>query len=161
MITQRVNTLDEKYMLEALKLAEMARAEGEVPVGALIVKDGSVISKAYNLRETSHSAIAHAEVLAISQACEALKTWRLEGCTLYVTLEPCLMCAGAIVQARVPRVVFGALDSKGGAVESLYQALSDERLNHRCEVLPGVLAEDCGRILTEFFKERRQSKSRP
>ncbi|MBX3020251.1 MAG: tRNA adenosine(34) deaminase TadA [Bdellovibrionales bacterium] len=142
-------------MRQALALAAQAEARGEVPVGALIVHDNSVIAEAYNERETQPSALAHAELSAIRQACEKLGRWRLSGCTLYVTLEPCVMCAGALVQARVDRVVYGARDPKAGAVESLYQVLSDTRLNHRPQVDAGVLGEECGKILSDFFRRRR------
>jgi tRNA(adenine34) deaminase len=146
---------DEEYMREALRLAEMAGAQGEVPVGALVVCDGQVIASAYNLRESRPSGLAHAELLALEEACGKLARWRLTGCTLYVTLEPCLMCAGAIVNSRVDRVVYGARDAKAGAVESLYQVLADERLNHRPAVSGGILAEECGAVLSSFFKARR------
>lgn len=150
---------DVNYMRYALRLAEQAAALGEVPVGALVVCENAVITEAYNEREALPSALAHAELTALRLACEKLGRWRLSGCTLYVTLEPCVMCAGALVQARVDRVVYGARDPKAGAVESLYQVLSDTRLNHRPEVQGGVLAEECGRALSSFFEERR-SKSK-
>lgn len=139
----------------ALDLAQQAAAAGEVPVGAIVVCRGDVIAAAHNQRETLRDPTAHAEMIAITQAAEALGAWRLEGCTLYVTLEPCPMCAGGIVQARLPRVVYGAADPKAGAVESLYTLLGDGRLNHRCEVQGGVLAEECGAVLTDFFRARR------
>lgn len=143
------------FMYQALELAEQAAREKEVPVGAIIVHDNRVIAAAYNQRETLHDPTAHAEMIAITQAAESLQNWRLENCTLYVTLEPCPMCAGAILQARIPTVVFGAVDPKAGAVTSLYSLLSDTRLNHRCEVVPGILAPQCGAVLTEFFRARR------
>ena len=115
-----------------------------------------VIAAAHNQREQLHDPTAHAEIVAITQAAEALGSWRLEDCTLYVTLEPCPMCAGAIVQARLPRVVYGAADPKAGAVDSLYQLLADARLNHCCETLAGVLAEPCGEILSRFFQAKRR-----
>lgn len=142
-------------MRHALELAGRAAAAGEVPVGALVVCDGQVVAEAYNLRESMPSALAHAEILAIEQATKRLGRWRLSGCTLYVTLEPCVMCAGALVQARVDRVVYGARDPKGGAVVSLFEVLSDRRLNHRPEVLGGVLEAECASILSDFFKHRR------
>lgn len=118
-----------------------------------------MIAAAYNQREQLHDPTAHAEMIAITQAAEALQSWRLDGCALYVTLEPCPMCAGAIVQARIPLVVYGATDPKAGAVHTLYHLLDDERLNHRAQVIPGILAEPCGRILTEFFQiQRRMGK---
>lgn len=145
----------QQYMLQAIAQAEAAAAIDEVPVGAIVVHDGRVIAAAYNERERLHDPTAHAEMIAITQAAEALQSWRLERCVLYVTLEPCPMCAGAIVQARVPAVVYGASDPKAGAVESLYQLLDDGRLNHQVEVTGGVLAEPCGQLLTEFFARKR------
>lgn len=153
-----MNTDDERYMHRALELAARAAAAGEVPVGALIVHDGVVIAEAFNERESKPSALAHAELTALALACERLGRWRLSGCTLYVTLEPCVMCAGAIVQSRVDRVVYGARDPKAGAVESLYEVLTDARLNHRPRVTAGVLADACGARLTEFFRARRKAK---
>ncbi len=150
-----VSDNDFKYMQKALELAACAADAGEVPVGAVIVCENQIIAEAYNERETRPSALAHAEILALERATAHLGRWRLSGCTLYVTLEPCLMCAGAIIQARVDRVVYGAKDPKAGAVDSLYQVLRDERLNHRPEVTSGVMAEPCGRILSEFFRQRR------
>ena len=146
-------------MRRALELAAQAGNIGEVPVGALIVHKKQIISEAYNERESKPSALAHAELTAIADACAKLKRWRLTDCTLYVTLEPCVMCAGALVQARVTRVVYGARDPKAGAVESLYQVLSDTRLNHRPEVSGGILGEECGKILSDFFRERRVAKT--
>ena len=146
---------DEFYMRRALELAARAAELGEVPVGAVVVCDNQIISEAYNERELKPSALAHAELTALAAACQSLKRWRLTGCTLYVTLEPCVMCAGALVQSRVDRVVYGARDPKAGAVESLYKVLADQRLNHRPEVTAGVLGEDCGKILSEFFRRRR------
>jgi tRNA(adenine34) deaminase len=147
---------DLDYMRMALAEAQAAAAAGEVPVGAIIVCNDRVIAAAHNQRETLRDPTAHAEMIAITQAAESLGAWRLEGCTLYVTLEPCPMCAGAIVQSRVPRVVYGAIDPKAGAVESLYRLLADERLNHRPDVTGSVLAEPCGEILTSFFRSRRR-----
>jgi tRNA(adenine34) deaminase len=149
------NSQDEVFMRQALALAARAALLGEVPVGAVVVGESGVIAEAYNERETLPSALAHAELTALKVACEKLGRWRLNGCTLYVTLEPCVMCAGALVQARVDRVVYGARDPKGGAVESLYAVLSDARLNHRPVVVGGVLAAECGAILSDFFKGRR------
>jgi len=140
----------------ALRQADQALAEDEVPVGAIIVHQQTVIAAAYNQREMLRDPTAHAEMIAITQAAESLGSWRLEDCTLYVTLEPCPMCAGAIVQARIPRVVYGATDPKAGAVQSLFHLLDDYRLNHRAEVVGGVLAEPCGAILTRFFAEKRR-----
>jgi tRNA(adenine34) deaminase len=148
---------DEHFMRLALREAEAAGTEDEVPIGAVIVQAGRVIASAHNQREQLHDPTAHAEMIAITQAAGVLGDWRLEGCTLYVTLEPCPMCAGAIVLARVPRVVFGAADPKAGAAQSLYQLLGDSRLNHRAEVTPGVLAPECGAILTRFFEQKRRA----
>ena len=146
-------------MQHALQQAQAAEVAEEVPVGAIIVHQNQIIAAAHNQREQLHDPTAHAEMIAITQAAEALGDWRLENCTLYVTLEPCCMCAGAIVQARVPWVVYGASDPKGGAAESLYQLLNDDRLNHRCNVVSKVLQRPCGEILTEFFRRQRR-KSR-
>jgi tRNA(adenine34) deaminase len=152
----RRDAVHEHYMQLALEEAEQAMREEEVPIGAVIVHGERVIARAHNQREQLHDPTAHAEMIAITQAAEALQSWRLEGCTLYVTLEPCPMCAGAILQARIPTVVYGALDPKAGAVQTLYQLLTDERLNHRCLIVPSVLAEPCGQILTRFFQEQRR-----
>jgi tRNA(adenine34) deaminase len=143
------------YMHLALEEAEQALREDEVPIGAVIVREDRVIARAHNQREQLHDPTAHAEMIAITQAAEAMRSWRLNGCTLYVTLEPCPMCAGAIVQARIPVVVYGATDPKAGAVRSLYQLLEDQRLNHRCQVVSGVLAAACGEMLTRFFRQQR------
>jgi tRNA(adenine34) deaminase len=139
----------------ALGEAQQALDENEVPVGAIIVRAGEVIAAAHNQREQLRDPTAHAELIAIKQAATALKSWRLEGCTLYATLEPCPMCAGAILQARIPTVVYGAADPKAGAVQSLFLLLSDSRLNHQAEVIAGILAEPCGEMLTRFFQQQR------
>lgn len=152
---------DERYMRLALQQATAAAEADEAPVGAVIVAAGCVLAAARNEREALRDPTAHAEMIAITQAASALEKWRLENCTLYVTLEPCPMCAGAIVMARIPRVVFGALDPKGGAVRSLYRLLEDERLNHRVEVVEGVLSEPCGQVLSEFFRGKRRDRRRP
>lgn len=146
------------FMKLALQEAKRAAAVDEVPIGAVIVKDDEIISKAYNLRETLQDATAHAELLAIRKACEVLGTWRLNGCSLYVTLEPCPMCAGAIILSRVDRVVFGAKDPKGGACGSIVNLPADKRFNHRPEVVEGVMADECGEILTKFFQAKRAEK---
>lgn len=140
----------------AYQEAEAALAEDEVPVGAVIVYAGRVIASAHNQREQLRDPTAHAEMIAITQAAESMGTWRLEDCALYVTLEPCPMCAGAMVQARIPLVVYGAPDPKAGAVQSLYQLLTDPRLNHRCQVVSHVLADQCGQILSRFFQQQRR-----
>ena len=148
--------LHDHYMRMALREAEQALEEDEVPVGAVIVHEEQVIAAAHNQREQLHDPTAHAEMIAITQAAESLGDWRLEGCTLYVTLEPCIMCSGAILQARIPVVVYGATDPKAGAVGSLYKLLDDPRLNHRCQIVPGVLAPACGELLTRFFQAQRR-----
>jgi tRNA(adenine34) deaminase len=152
---------DEAFMAEALKEAEKALEAGEVPVGAVIVHQGRIIARAHNQRETLRDPTAHAEMIALTQAASALDRWRLTGCTLYVTLEPCTMCAGAMVLARLDRLVFGAEDPKAGAVGSLYNVPRDMRLNHRLEVTSGVLAAASGEILQRFFQEKRRPASGP
>jgi tRNA(adenine34) deaminase len=152
-----VTTRDHAMMTRALALAAEAAAVGEVPVGAVVVDaDGRIVGEGRNTREGDNDPLGHAEVLAIAAASRALGRWRLSGCTLYVTLEPCFMCAGALVNARVDRLVFGATDPKAGAVGSLADVCRDPRLNHRLVVDSGVLADDCGAVLKAFFKTRRQ-----
>ena len=145
---------DEGFMREAMELARKAEEIDEVPVGALIVRDGKVIARAYNTRESSKCATHHAEILAIEEACRTLGGWRLIGCTLYVTMEPCCMCAGAIINARIPRVVYGAPDLRFGAFGSLID-LAKEPLNHTPEVIGGVLGEENVEILRGYFKKKR------
>lgn len=145
----------ERWMRSALKLAQYAYQEGEVPVGAVIVHNNEIIAEGYNQRETLNDPTAHAEMIAITQASESLESWRLLDCTMYVTLEPCPMCAGAIVLARIPTVVYGTTDPKAGACHSLFQITDDPRLNHRATVLGGVLQPDCKEILQQFFAEQR------
>jgi len=149
---------DRIFMAEALEEAQKAAILGEVPIGAIIVYQDEIIARAHNLRETTQNATTHAELLAIQQACAKIGSWRLEEMTLYVTLEPCPMCAGAILQSRIPRVVYGARDIKAGCVDSLYRLLNDARFNHECEVTEGILAEECGGILTQFFRNLREQK---
>jgi tRNA(adenine34) deaminase len=149
---------DHRLMTLALAQAQAAAAEDEVPIGAIIVRGTQVLAAAHNQREQLRDPTAHAEMIAITQAATALNSWRLEDCTLYVTLEPCPMCAGAIVQSRVKRVVYGADDPKAGAVKSLYQLLEDSRLNHRAEVAAGILAEECGQVHSQFFQQKRLEK---
>ena len=152
---------DREYMLEALALAREASEAGEVPVGCVVVRNGEIVGRGRNRREEGRSALAHAELEAISQACRALGGWRLWECTLYVTLEPCPMCAGAIVNARIPRVVYGAADKKCGAVRSVC-SLFDMKFNHHPSVEAGVLEEECGQLLTEFFQKlRAELRNRP
>ncbi len=148
-------SFDESMMARALDLAREAKNLGEVPVGALVVRGDHILAQAYNLRETLSDPTAHAERLALAWAGRSLGTWRLEDCVLYVTLEPCVMCAGAIVLSRIKRLVYGAADPKAGGCASLYRLVSDPRLNHRCEITAGVLAAPCGDLLKEFFQERR------
>jgi tRNA(adenine34) deaminase len=147
---------DEHWMRQALKLAQQAADQDEVPVGAIIVHKNKIIASAFNQREQLADPTAHAEMIAITQAASHLNSWRLLECSMFVTLEPCPMCSGAILQSRIPRIVYGALDPKAGAVVSLFQLLNDPRLNHRCETLSGVLADECGKILTEFFDRKRK-----
>ncbi len=149
---------DAAFMREALEEARQAADVGEVPVGAVVVHGGQVIARAHNAREIESDPTAHAELVAMREASRLLRSWRLSGCTVYVTLEPCFMCAGTIVNARPDRVVFGAMDPKAGAVGSLSNVLADERLNHQPEVTAGVLAEECGTLLKDFF---RAARSRP
>jgi tRNA(adenine34) deaminase len=149
---------DAAFMREALAEADEARARGEVPVGAVAVHAGRVIGRGHNLRETARDPSAHAELTAMRAAAAYLGSWRLVDVDVYVTLEPCPMCAGALVNARVARLVYGADDPKAGAVRTLYQLLSDPRLNHRVEVVPGVLAEECAASLRDFFAQIRQKR---
>jgi tRNA(adenine34) deaminase len=149
---------DEHWMKLALEQAERAREESEVPVGAVVVFEGELLALGRNRREQEQDPLAHAEVLALRQAATRRGTWRLNGCTLYVTLEPCAMCTGALVNARVSRLVFGTEDPKAGFCGSLGDLARDPRLNHRLEVTAGVLAEECSRLLREFFVERRTGK---
>ncbi len=146
---------DARWIREALRLAQAAREADEVPVGCVIVHEDRVIARAHNQRETLRDPTAHAEMIAITQAADALDSWRLEGCTLYVTLEPCAMCAGAMVLARLDRLVYGADDPKAGAVASVFRLLDEPRLNHRVRLTGGVLAEPCGAMLTGFFQAKR------
>ncbi len=147
--------IDASYMREALRLARQAAAIGEVPIGAVVVRDSSIIAAAHNRREIDRDPTAHAEVLAIRQAAAVLGAWRMTDCALYVTIEPCPMCAGAIVLARIPRLVYGAGDPKAGACGTLMDIVRDHRLNHQVEVLSGVLAQECATLMHEFFASRR------
>lgn len=149
---------DEYFMKLAIAEAKKAEELNEVPIGAMLVKDDKIIASAYNLRESKQQSTAHAEILAIDMACERLGTWRLENTTLYVTLEPCPMCAGALVLSRVERVVYGASDPKGGCAGTLMNLLQDKRFNHQAEVVGGVLEEECGALLSDFFAAIRKRK---
>ena len=151
------DAVEEKLMAEALRLAQRAAEAGEVPVGAVIVHAGQVIARAHNQVEMLHDATAHAEMIAITQAAEALENWRLEGAELYVTLEPCPMCAGALVNSRVSRIVYGADDPIAGACGSVFNIVNEKRLNHRIPVVKGVLGERCSEILKSFFRTRRRA----
>ena len=147
--------IDCKFMKEAVKQAQKAVKLGEVPIGCVIVKDGKIIARGYNRRNTDHSTLSHAEIKAIRKASSVLHDWRLEGCTLYVTLEPCQMCAGAIVQARIPRVVMGCMNPKAGCGGSVLNILQMREFNHQTEVKRGVLEKECSEVLSEFFKSLR------
>ena len=150
-------TIDEKFMKMALKQAEKARDEDEVPIGAVAVFNGKVIARGRNNRERTQNAINHAEIIAIQKACKKLNSWRLDGVTLYVTIEPCPMCMGAILNARIPRLVFGARDKKGGCCGTLYN-LNEGKFNHVCEICDGVLERQCGEIISTYFEEKRRNK---
>ena len=149
--------VDERRMEEAIRLAQRAAEAGEVPVGAVIVHEGRVIGRAHNQVEALHDATAHAEMIAITQAAEALDNWRLEGAEIYVTLEPCPMCAGALVNSRASRIIYGADDPIAGACGSVFNIVNEKRLNHRIPVVKGVLAERCSELLKSFFRARRQA----
>ena len=147
---------DQRFMRAAIESARIAEENGDVPIGAVIVYKNQIIGKAYNQREQLQDPTAHAEIIALTQAAAAKESWRLNGCTMYVTLEPCPMCAGALVLARMDRLVYGCDDPKAGGCGSLYNIIQDERLNHRLEVTSGVLEEQCRRQLQEFFAQRRE-----
>ena len=157
---RNINTLpgDASFMKLALEQARRAAEKGEVPIGAVIVQDNQIVGDGYNRREELQSPIAHAEILAIENASQRRRSWRLIDCDLYVTLEPCIMCTGAILQARLRRVIFGCLDQKAGAVESLYRLSEDRRLNHQVPAVGRVLAQDCAILLSEFFSRLRDKK---
>ena len=148
-------TVDEKWMKQALKQAEKARKLEEVPIGCVIVLNEKVIARGYNRRNTDHTSLAHAEMMAIKKACKKIGDWRLEECTLYVTLEPCQMCAGAIVQSRIKRVVIGAMNKKAGCAGSIFNLLEEDRFNHKAEVTRGVLENECAGMVSAFFRELR------
>ena len=146
--------MDKRFMEKALSLAKTAFDSGEVPVGAVIVKDGEIIGTGYNMRETKQNALSHAEIEAINQACNTLGSWRLDGCEMYVTLEPCPMCTGAIINARIKTVIFGAFDSKMGSMDSVIN-LCDYPYNHKVEIYAGIMEDECKKILTDFFETLR------
>lgn len=148
-------TNDEKYMKEAIKQAKKAAAEGDVPIGCIIVKEDKIIARGYNKRNAKKTTLAHAELLAIEKASKKLGDWRLEECTMYITLEPCQMCAGAIVQARIPRVVVGAMNKKAGCAGSVLNLFQVDAFNHQVEFEHGILEETCSSMLSEFFKTLR------
>ena len=153
-------TVDEKYMKQAIKQAKKAYAIDEVPIGCVIVNDadGKIIARGYNRRNTDKNTLSHAELNAIRKASKKLGDWRLEGCTMYVTLEPCQMCAGAIVQARIPKVVIGAMNPKAGCAGSVLNILQIDKFNHQVEIERGILEEECSQMLSDFFKELRRRK---
>ncbi len=151
---------DEKYMKEAIRQAKKAAALNETPIGCVIVREGKIIGRGYNRRNTDKNVLAHAELIAIRKACRAVGDWRLEECTMYVTLEPCPMCAGAIVQARIPKVVIGCMNPKAGCAGSVLDILHEDGFNHQVETEVGLLGEECSSMLTQFFKELRAEKKR-
>ncbi len=151
---------EEKYMRLAIAEAKKAEEMQEVPIGAVIVLNDEVVAAAHNRRETDQNAVAHAELLAIEKACKKLGTWRLEEAELYVTLEPCPMCSGAIILSRVKKVVYGAADPKAGCAGTLMNLLTDEQFNHQSEVISGVLGEECGQLLSDFFRSIRRKKKK-
>jgi tRNA(adenine34) deaminase len=149
------DAIDRRYMAEACRIAEAAGRRGDVPVGAVVVRDGRIVGRGGNRRERDHDPTAHAEIVALREACRAAGRWRVDGATLYVTLEPCPMCAGALVNARVGRLVYGAADPKAGAVRTLYEICDDPRLNHRVQIRAGVEDRRCADLLTAFFRAAR------
>jgi len=152
--------IDQSFMRIAIDQAMIAEENGDVPIGAVIVHNNQIIAKAYNQREQLQDPTAHAEIIALTQASAALENWHLNDCTIYVTLEPCCMCAGALVLARINRLVYGCDDPKTGAVKSLYNIVQDQRLNHRLDVTAGILADECSELLKQFFSLRRDENKR-
>ncbi|MBQ1689244.1 MAG: tRNA adenosine(34) deaminase TadA [Lachnospiraceae bacterium] len=152
--------IHEKFMKEALKQAKKAYQIGEAPIGCVIVQDGKIIARGYNQRNKKHNTLAHAELLAIGKACKKLEDWRVENCTMYITLEPCQMCAGAIVQARIPNVVIGARNKKAGCAGSIINLLQMSAFNHQVELTDGVLEEECAALMQNFFREMRENKKK-
>ncbi|HIX14346.1 MAG TPA: tRNA adenosine(34) deaminase TadA [Candidatus Hungatella pullicola] len=151
-------TSDEKYMKEALRQAKKAGAIGEVPIGCVIVYEDKIIARGYNRRTIDRNVLSHAEINAIRKACKVIGDWRLEGCTMYVTLEPCPMCAGSIVQARIPRVVMGCMNPKAGCAGSVLDLLHQEGFNHQVETVTGIMEEECSMLMKNFFKQLREAK---
>ena len=147
-----------KFMKEAIKEAKKAELIDEVPIGCVVVKDGKVVSHGHNIRETKQNPIGHAEMVAIAKASKKLKSWRLDGCDIYITLEPCIMCSGAIIQSRIKHIYFGAFDPKGGALGSSINVLEANNINHHPEVTSGVLQDECALLLTNYFKNKRKQK---
>lgn len=154
----RKYTEDERFMKEAIRQARKAEAIGDVPIGCVIVSDGKIIARGYNKRNKNKTVLAHAELLAMSKACKKAGDWRLEECTMYITLEPCQMCAGAIVQARIPRVVIGSMNPKAGCGGSILNLLQMEEFNHQVDVTRGVLEEECSRMISDFFRNLRRKQ---
>jgi len=150
---------DEQYMRQAIEAAKIAQENGDVPIGAVVVYENQIIGRAYNQREQLKDPTAHAEIIALTQAAAFIESWRLHGCTMFVTLEPCAMCAGALVLGRLDRLVYGCNDPKAGACGSLYNIVQDERLNHRLEITSGVLADECAKLLQDFFRQKRPGNS--
>lgn len=149
---------DERYMKQAIKLANKAKTNGDVPIGCIIVYEGKIIARGYNRRNADKTTLAHAEIMAIKKASKVLNDWRLEECTMYVTLEPCQMCAGAIVQARIPKVVIGCMNAKAGCAGSIINLFDMKQFNHQVETVRGILEEECSILMKEFFAELRASK---
>ena len=150
----------DKFMREAIKEAKKAELIDEVPIGCIIVKNNKIISRGHNIRESKQSPIGHAEIIAISKASKKLKSWRLEECDIYITLEPCIMCSGAIIQSRISNIYFGAYDSKGGALGSSINVLSANNINHHPNVVGGILEKECSSIITNYFKQKREQKNK-
>ncbi len=155
-----IMTTEERYMKEAIRQAKKAAALGEVPIGCVIEYEGKIIGRGYNRRMADHTVLAHAEIIAMRKACKFMGDWRLEGCTMYITLEPCPMCAGAIVQARIPKVVIGSMNPKAGCAGSVLDLLHEKGFNHQAETKQGVLGEECSKMLSDFFRELREKKKR-
>lgn len=154
-------TIDEKYMGAAIREAKKAGSMGEVPIGCVIVFEGKIIARGYNRRTIDKNVLSHAEITAIRKACKKIGDWRLEDCTMYVTLEPCPMCAGAIVQARIPRIVIGCMNPKAGCAGSVLDLLHEQGFNHQAETMTGIRGDECSQLMKTFFKELREMKKRP